>query len=382
MKRIITLFAALTCSMNVFSQSNDCATATVLTPGATCVNTAGTTAGATQSIPGCVGTADDDVWYQFTATGTSHQITVTASAGFDPVVQLFSGTCATLSTLACMDNGLTGENETIYATGLTNGQTYRIRVYHYYSGAPTTSTFSICVTNPPAAPSNNTCGGATALTVNTTCSATSGTTLGATQSSVGCAGTADDDVFFSFVATNSVQTITVNPSATMDAVVELYSGSCASLTSIQCQDVGFTDGNEVINAVGLTPGTTYYVRVYDYYASTGGAPFTICVTGAATSAPSNDEPCSAISIPVVTSACNYLSFTSVGATTTATPGAPSATCVNWDNGTSSYGTPGTGGFGAGTRDVWFAITVPATGNITITNEPGLSGVKAALVDAL
>ena len=382
MNKIVLIFCLVFFANLLNAQSNDCSSATVISPNASCVNTAGTTAGATQSIPGCVGTADDDVWYQFTASATSHQITVTASAGFDPVVQLFSGGCSALTTISCMDNGLTGDDETIYATGLTAGQVYRIRVYHYYAGAPTTSTFSICVTNPPPVPGNNNCSGATPLTVNTSCTTTAGTSVGATLSTTGCAGNADDDVWYSFVATNSVQTITVDPSATMDPVVELYSGTCAALTSLNCMDNGFTDGTETINAVGLTPGATYYVRVYDYYSSTGGDPFTICVVGAATSAPVNDEPCNAIQWPTVTTECEFLPFTTTGATTTATPGTPSATCQNWNAGTSTYIAPTSGGFGAGTKDVWFKITVPSTGNITITIQPGLASPTNDMVFAL
>jgi gliding motility-associated-like protein len=198
--------------------------------------------------------------------------------------------------------------------------------------------------------------------VNAACVNVAATTVGATQSAVGCAGTADDDVWFSFTATNSVQTITVNPSINMDPVVQLYSGSCAALTSMYCMDNTFMNGNEVINAVGLTPGNVYFIRVYDYYSATGGAAFDICVTGTPTAVPTNDEPCSAIALPAVTSACNYLNFTTTGATaSTATAPAPAA-C----GGT----TPFMGGFSATSKDVWFSVVVPATGNLYITPQPG------------
>ncbi|MDF2436228.1 MAG: hypothetical protein K0Q95_604 [Bacteroidota bacterium] len=364
MKFIKTLVFAtgiLLCSSASFAQSDNCSAATTLSVTAGCTPVAGTTAGATASISGCVGNADDDVWYKFVATSTSHQITVTASASFDPVIQMFSGTCSTLTTLYCQDQGFNGGTENIYATGLTIGTTYTIRVYHYSAGSGS-STFTICVTTPPAPPANNNCSGATALTVNAACVNTASTSVGATQSSIGCSGTADDDVWFSFVATNSVQTVTVDPSSSMDPVVQLYSGSCAALTSLYCMDNGFTNGNEVINAVGLTPGNTYFVRVYDYYTATGGAAFDICVTGTPTAVPTNDEPCSAIALPAVTSACNYLNFTTTGATaSTATAPTPAA-C----GGT----TPFIGGFSATSKDVWFKITVPASGNIYITPQPG------------
>ncbi len=376
MKKIfIIALCALSAAVNGYSQSDGCSAATSLTVTANCSSPVnGTTVGATQTIAGCVGNADDDVWYKFTATSTSHIITVDGSAGFDAVVQLFSGVCSSLISLSCMDQGFDGDAETIYASGLTIGTVYTIRVYHYYAGSGS-GTFTICVTPGPVAPANDNCASATLLNVNTTCSYTSSTSMGATLSQAGCAGTADDDVWFKFVASNSVQTITVDPSASMDAVLELFSGTCASLTSLYCMDLGFTDGNEQIDAVGLVAGNTYYVRVYDYYSSTGGAPFQICIVGAATAAPVNDDPCNSIEMPTVTSECDYLFFTTVGATNTT--GVPSPTnCENWD--TTHYGTPNVGGFSVSTKDVWFKIIVPSTGSICIMPMPGYGFTDGAM----
>ncbi len=347
-----------------YSQSDGCSAASVLPVTLNCSSpTAGTTVGATQTIVGCVGTADDDVWYKFTATSSNHVITVTPSAGLDPVVQLFSGSCSSLISITCMDNGLTGGTETIYASGLTPGTVYTIRVYHYYSGSGT-GTFSVCVTEAPPAPTNDNCSNATLLNVNSSCVSVAGTTVSASSSQIGCAGTADDDVWYKFVATNAVQTITVVPSGTMDPVVELFSGTCAALTSITCLDSGFWSDTETISAVGLIPGTTYYIRVYDYYSSNGGGDFNICVTGTPTATPTNDEPCNAIALPPVTSACDYLSFTTTGATTTTTAPTP-ASCAGGSS-------PMQGGFNntPQPKDVWFSITVPSSGMISIMARPG------------
>jgi len=361
-------FLAILCG-NFNAQSNDCSTATTLTVNATCTPTSGTTAGATQSIAGCSGNADDDVWYQFTAAATSQQITVTSSASFDAVVQLFSGGCSVLASLNCKDDAGSGGNEVINATGLTIGQVYKIRIYNYGSGSGSGS-FTICVAAAPAQPTNDNCASATSLSVNTSCTYTNGTTDGATSSLTGCSGTADDDVWYSFVATNAVQTINVHPTASSDFVVQLFSGSCGSLSSVSCEDATLSAQDEQLNAVGLVPGQTYFIRVYDYYNGNTGN-FQICITGTATAIPTNNEPCTAIQLPTVTSNCNYAEFTTVGATNTSVPGAPSATCVNWNNGSSSYGSPTTGGFSASTLDVWFSITVPSTGSIYISPKPNM-----------
>jgi len=357
----------------LYAQSDNCASPTPITVTANCstpVN--GTTTGATASIfSGCVGNADDDVWYQFTATATSHIITVMPSAGMDPVVQLFSGTCNSLTTLSCQDIGVSGQTETIYPSGLTIGNIYLIRIYNYGAGAGS-GNFTICVSNPPAAPSNDFCGGAIALPVNALCSNTAGTTAGATQSYPGCVGTADDDVWYKFIATNSTATITVDPSSTMDAVVQLYSGSCNTLSSIKCMDNGLINGNEVINAVGLVVGNTYLIRVFDYYNANGGATFNICVTGPPSSSiPTNDSPCTAIALPTVTADCNYSQFTTTGAT--ASTGAPTpASCVGGSGAM-------IGGFSSSSHDVWFTVVAPSNGKLTVTPQPGYGMNDAVMV---
>ncbi|HBG70532.1 MAG TPA: hypothetical protein DDX57_07085 [Bacteroidales bacterium] len=346
------------------AQSDGCSAASAIPITLNCSSpVAGTTATATQTIAGCVGTADDDVWYSFTATATSHIITVTPSAGMDPVLQLFSGDCATLTSMNCMDQGFTGEAETIYATGLTIGVVYKIRIYHYFTGFGS-GTFTVCITTAPPAPTNDNCSNATLLNVNATCVATAGTTVSATLSQTGCAGTADDDVWYRFVATNAVQTIQVTPTGTADLVLELFSGTCATLTSLYCVDQGFSGDAENISAVGLIPGTTYYIRTYDYYTGNGGSIFNICIIGTPTPTPTNDEPCDAIQLPPVTSSCAYLSFTTTNATTTLSAPTP-ASCAGGSS-------PMQGGFSntPQPKDVWFAITVPSSGVISIMAKPG------------
>jgi hypothetical protein len=358
MKHIyLSLFLVL--NLFAFSQSDNCSTATNLTVNAGCVSTAGTTAGATQSIPGCSGNADDDVWYKFTAAAASQVVTVNSSATFDAVAQLFSGTCAALTNLYCQDVNFSGQSETIYATGLTIGNVYYIRVYNYGTGSGS-ATFTICVTNAPAAPANNSCFSPTALAVNAACANTAGTTYGATQSYTStCGGTPDDDVWYTFVANNAQQIVTVTPSGSMDPVFEILTGSCGAFTSLYCVDAGFTGGTETVNATGLTPGTTYYIRVFDYYGGNGGYPFNICITGVSTT---GDDPCNAYVLPAVSADCNYTQYSTTSAS--ASMGAPTpASC-----GGSS---PFIGGFSASSKDVWFSVVVPASGSLYVTPQPNI-----------
>jgi hypothetical protein len=54
-----------------------------------------------------------------------------------------------------------------------------------------------------------------------------------------------------------------------DPVVGIYSGPCGSPTLISCDDDGGTGLDANATASGLTPGGTYYVRVWDYFGGTG-----------------------------------------------------------------------------------------------------------------
>ena len=81
------------------------------------------------------------------------------------------------------------------------------------------------------APLNNNCAGATSLTMGSSCNATVGTVDQATQSiaAINCAtftGNANDDVWYSFVATAADATIFVECNETFDAVIDLRSGAC------------------------------------------------------------------------------------------------------------------------------------------------------------
>lgn len=152
-------------------------------------------------------------------------------------------------------------------------------------------------TNPPAAvdnisltssaftpPANDTCANATLLSVNATTGCTittNGTTIGASQSTPGCSGTADDDVWYRFVATQASHTITVTPSTLVDAVFQVYSGTCSGLTSLGCINATTGTNAETTTLTNLVNGTTYYVRVYSVAAGENQGTFNVCVNSPA-----------------------------------------------------------------------------------------------------
>ncbi|MBV1888140.1 MAG: choice-of-anchor J domain-containing protein [Urechidicola sp.] len=154
-------------------------------------------------------------------------------------------------------------------------------VYGGYNGPwnGTTNNNIELIVNPIVA--NDNCGAAIALTVNTdlNCgSFASGTLENATESGdgEGCSGSFDDDVWYSFVAVETEHEIQANniSGSTTDLVFQLAEGTCGSLTELDCHDTP----NSGFTATGLTPTSTYYIRVASY-TSTGGqdTTFDICV---------------------------------------------------------------------------------------------------------
>jgi hypothetical protein len=323
-KSFYILFILILIGKNASSQSDGCgAGASLLTPGApgaACAAVAGSTsAGFTDSNQGCAaGTEDDDGWYRFVATATSHTITVDGAANMDAILGIYSVCGGAQPTGgACVDATLDGGIETRTVTGLTIGNTYFICIHDWYAGG---GDFTICITTPAAPPANDACSTPTSLTPaapGAACAPVAGSSLTATLSGQGCTlGNEDDDVWYSFVATASTHVVTVDGAANMDAVLGVYS-TCAGAqpTGGNCVDATSGNGNETVTVSGLTIGNTYLVCIYDFAA--GGGDFTVCVTTPVVLA--NDDCSGAITV-----ACGNTYTGSTSSATSATD--PSALC--------------------------------------------------------
>ncbi|MER0440442.1 3-coathanger stack domain-containing protein [Emticicia sp. W12TSBA100-4] len=272
---------------------------TVHTSNAPINRTNGTTKFASQSLTGCSGTADDDVWYSFTATQASHRLFL-KSLIFNGSLeaQLFSGTCGALVAKQCISSGFTSlDNSSALFTSLTIGETYFFRVYSS-EGTNSGGTFSVAITSNAT---NDNCLQATSLTP-TVGENFSGAMLGssfeATQSSLDCnnSTTTDDDVWYSFVATQAVHKIKVKGWQSNLGRIQAFSGSCASLVSLGCNTTTFS-GDTAINVLtGLTAGQTYFFRAYSAATGSGQSVFSVAVTTPAFSV--YDECSTAFTIPV------------------------------------------------------------------------------------
>ncbi|UKN03649.1 T9SS type A sorting domain-containing protein [Paracrocinitomix mangrovi] len=233
-----------------------------------------------QNTASCGGTEDDDVWFSFTATGTTHTIDLIniTNGTTDLYHSVWTGTCPSLTVVA----GSCSDPNSSTLTGLTPGTTYYVRVYSWTSTSGQTTDFDICIGTPPPPPANDECSGATPVTVNPdqNCgSVTPGTIASATasaQNTASCGGTEDDDVWFSFTATSSQHYIDLLniTGGTTDLYHSVWEGTCPALTLVtgSCSDPNSS------TVTGLTPGNTYYVRVYSWTSTTGQtSSFDICI---------------------------------------------------------------------------------------------------------
>jgi hypothetical protein len=243
------------------------AIALTINSSTTCTTTTtGTSIGATQTLAAQsgYGTADDDVWYKFTATEVSLDMTVSRVTMGDLVVEGFT---SSLVSIGVIDNYSTSP-ETVSFTNLTIGDVYYVRVYSYGSTLGVRGTFTICMTTPTQPPVNDNASGAITLIVNDPY--ITGTNDGATSSTTAPTPTGPSyyggDIWYKVVVPSGGK-VQIRTAALVltDVVVEVYSGTASALTYITYND----DSSSVnpmsyISLISRTQDETIWIRVWDY----------------------------------------------------------------------------------------------------------------------
>jgi len=239
----------------------------------TCTTTTtGTSVGATQTLAAqyLYGTADDDVWYKFTATAVSLNMTVARGTMGDLVVEGYTNALVSMGVV----DATTG-TESISFTNLTIGNVYYIRVYSYSSLSSTRGTFTICITTPTQPPSNDDASGAITLIVNNPY--ITGTNDGSTASTTAPTPTGPAyygaDIWYKVVVpTGGIIQIRTSSLVLTDVVMEVYSGSASALTYITYNDdsLSLVNAMPYIQLTGRTPGETIWIRIWDYLGNNTG----------------------------------------------------------------------------------------------------------------
>jgi len=335
----IELIPAQTCNFQTFTNEN-------------ATNTAGVPA------PGCASYQGSDVWFKVVVPAEgglifdSQQGVIT-----DGGMAVYSGSCGNLTLVECDDDdSQNGAMSFINVGGFNPGDTLWVRFWEF--GGDNNGTFGICVRIPPPPPSNDNPCNAIELTASATCNYQTFTNENASGTQgvpvPGCAGYSGGDVWFKVVvpAGGALQFDSQTGGMT-DGGMALYKGSCGSLTLLECDDNDSPNGlMPAINAGGLTPGDTIWVRFWEN-GNNNNSTFGICVTIPAATGPANDDPCNAITL-TPSNTCTYQTFNNTGAINTT--GVPAPGCANYLN----Y--PG--------NDVWFQVTVPAEGGVIVDTRPG------------
>ncbi len=255
-----------------------------------------TNSGAGQA--GCTTTAgfeDDDVWFTFTANGTSYYtLTLRSSPAYDGVLQVLQGDGTT--NIACVNATGAGLLESYTNNGLAAGN-YYVRVFHNAASFGGSGQFSLCLSEYVPPPANDNICGAVPLNPAATCTTTAGSTVSATASpQAACSGNPDDDVWYSFVPSSTTDIITVQSLGSFNAHLQVYSSSdntCTGiLTQVTCTNASSTGGSETFNGP-WTLGSTYFIRIYHSAGSSATGQFTVCITGTPPACPGLSGPADA-----------------------------------------------------------------------------------------
>ena len=307
--------------------NDECTDAIALRNGVTPGNNIGAT---TSSVTGTCGLMGSDVWYAYTASCTG-MLTVSSCQGggfvdYDTVMAAFSGTCQGLTEVLCVDDACGLASELVFS--VTQGQTYYIAVGGFDGAQGNFALDVSCGTTT----NNDECAGAVPITEGVT----SGSTFGATTSPVsGTCAFMGSDVWYAYTAScNETATVSFcsgGGAAYFDTVVAVFTGSCATLTEIACNDDSCGLQSEV--TFSATAGQTYYIAVGGYQGQQGT--FDMSVTCSAP--PANDDCVNAIAIGE-----GLTAGSTIGATTSMVTGL----CGSMGN------------------DVWYAYTPTCTGTAT------------------
>jgi len=198
---------------------------------------------------------------------------------------------------------------------------------------------------------NDNCSGATLLTVGTNFAsgAITSTNVGAATDGTlpSCNSDAVENVWFSVVVPASgnvtIESREASGSLFDDSVLTAYTGTCGSLTEIDCNDDSGVGYFSLLSLTGQTPGTTLYVSLWKYNSTTDNGEFQISAYELLP--PANDDCLGAIPLTVGT---------------------------NFDSGTVTSNNAGATTDGAlpscnadAVENTWFSVIVPQNGNLTI-----------------
>lgn len=321
--------------------SNDlCTHAVALTTGAACL--AGSNQNAVFDGPSsaCSDRIEAGLWYKWTAdfTGTAK---FSSGAVFNDVVNVFTGGCQTLQTVACEHRDEHGFTTAPGYFAVQAGTDYLIRVSGQTDGfgIPRGDLCAKVESAPgfPIKPAHDDCANAAVLTVGAAC--VSGTNQNAEMSSTlpSLNTRARADVWYQFTAPTLApgEQLVVESGASFSDIITVYQGGCTALQEL----VGNHKGGS-LELPPLPAGKTYWVQIAGNFATIEGR---LCpsVAKKAVNTPVNNQCAGAISVPI------------------------GGQCVSGNNQNAIFSGKIPPCVAVADRDIWFKFVAPASGAVRI-----------------
>lgn len=215
-----------------------------------------------------------DVWYRFVPPCNSTLTLDTCGSGFNTTLSVWTGGCGSLSVIACNDNsGANGSCPnglwSYISMPVTAGTEYFIRIAGF--SAFDVGPFQMHVSMP--LPTNDNCADATPISVDSTI--TGDLTCATTDGAAGCVTSSSRDVWYSYTpaCSHTLQLDTCD--STLDTVLSVYTGDCADLLQIACDDddAGGHCSSDFSSwlEVPVTGGERYLIRVARWGAGDPGS---------------------------------------------------------------------------------------------------------------
>lgn len=227
------------------------------------------------------------VWYSFVGTGDGITLSTCAvGTNFDTKLNVYSGTCASLTCVIGNDNAT---NCTANASASTVSFNSVLGTQYYIlvsgnSGANGNFNLNITCTAPPA---NDLCANATPITCGTTISGTNVGATGTGEPTTSCTTTPGSfGVWYSYVGTGEFVVLSTCNAASFDTKLNVYTGSCGTFTCVTGNDnyaAGCSNNSSRLGFQSIL-GTTYYILVSGLTTATGTFDLTALCYGPNTAA--------------------------------------------------------------------------------------------------
>ncbi len=261
------------------SNDNPC-NAIALTPGASRAFGTYTNFSATSTAgvpaPTCGNYVGQDVWFRVTVPASGRiGIELRSGTMSNPAMAVYTAASCTgtFTQRACDDDSGEGNDPQLTVSGLTAGSTAYVRVWDWGNDDP--GTFDIAVTdNPPS--NDDPCNAVNLGFANFNCNFNTYTTGGALTTNIvdnltllpapTCGTATVGDVWFMFDAPFSGKVQIYTQAGTLtDAAMAVYASSVncgGTFTELACNDTYNGNAMPFVSLSGLTPSTTYYVRIW------------------------------------------------------------------------------------------------------------------------